>query len=541
MAILEIARIQVRRGQENITGVPQLDSGEFGWALDTQQLYIGNGSLAEGAPTEGNTRIMTEHDLFAIYDIPAYNYIGHSPAAPLITSPYNDEDDIVRTIQSKLDDFVTIYDFGGSSDAEGYNDLNLQQALNQLYLNSDKAEYASRVALRIPAGHYIFSSTVYIPPNTTIIGDGQDKTVLEQTSMDTALFTFFDYELGPIQQGSFSESFRPRSINLMGITFKYADAVNPNTVEPLVHADCSEKSYFIDCKFVGNYVPTETVSTDSYTGLYIRSQGAAVDSNNLRIEGCSFENLYYGIKSNHDIEDTIITNSKFKNLHRGIVFNESLEAGNNLGAMRSKIHNNRFELIEAEAIFVGTNTDATPSYNVSSYNTFKEVGNGLAGDLGTGTNITSIINFQTPGNVSKGDFFVRLDSINSTSTSAMLAQTVEGSAYVSGESVYVKNIDMASDALFKLPHNGKNQMFKLQYTALWSSQKISRTGEIIINAATFGVNPSAEIIDNYTYTGPNDGGLVFTANLDLSTNVISIDYNSSSVDGTISYQYNQLQ
>ena len=74
-----------------------------------------------------------------------------------------------------------------------------------------------------------------------------------------------------------------------------------------------------------------------------------------------------------------------------------------------------------------------------------------------------------------------------------------------------------------------------------SSQNISRTGEIIINAATFGVNPSAEIIDNYTYTGPNDGGLVFTANLDLSTNVISIDYNSSSVDGTISYQYNQLQ
>ena len=97
MAILEIARIQVRRGQENITGVPQLDSGEFGWALDTQQLYIGNGLLAEGAPSEGNTRIMTEHDLFAIYDLPAYNYIGHSPAAPLITSPYNDEDDIVRS------------------------------------------------------------------------------------------------------------------------------------------------------------------------------------------------------------------------------------------------------------------------------------------------------------------------------------------------------------------------------------------------------------------------------------------------------------
>ena len=41
MAVIEIAKIQVRRGQESVTGVPQLDPGELGWAEDTQHLYIG--------------------------------------------------------------------------------------------------------------------------------------------------------------------------------------------------------------------------------------------------------------------------------------------------------------------------------------------------------------------------------------------------------------------------------------------------------------------------------------------------------------------
>jgi hypothetical protein len=46
--------------------MPQLASGELGWALDTQHLYIGNGSTSEGAPSVGNTRILTERD--SIFD-----------------------------------------------------------------------------------------------------------------------------------------------------------------------------------------------------------------------------------------------------------------------------------------------------------------------------------------------------------------------------------------------------------------------------------------------------------------------------------------
>lgn len=61
MAIVQISQIKHRRGtNENL---PQLSSAELGWSVDTQQLYIGNGTLAEGAPQIGNTRILTTKDL----------------------------------------------------------------------------------------------------------------------------------------------------------------------------------------------------------------------------------------------------------------------------------------------------------------------------------------------------------------------------------------------------------------------------------------------------------------------------------------------
>jgi len=59
MAVIQISKIQVRRGlQENL---PQLASGELGWSIDDRRLYIGNGTLVEGAPTVGITEILTEY------------------------------------------------------------------------------------------------------------------------------------------------------------------------------------------------------------------------------------------------------------------------------------------------------------------------------------------------------------------------------------------------------------------------------------------------------------------------------------------------
>ena len=57
MPIVQISRIQHRRGKN--TDLPQLAAGELGWVIDDQRLYIGNGTVSDGAPAVGNTEIVT--------------------------------------------------------------------------------------------------------------------------------------------------------------------------------------------------------------------------------------------------------------------------------------------------------------------------------------------------------------------------------------------------------------------------------------------------------------------------------------------------
>jgi hypothetical protein len=58
VAIVQISRITNRKGlQENL---PQLAGAELGWSVDSRRLFIGNGTLQEGAPVIGNTEILTE-------------------------------------------------------------------------------------------------------------------------------------------------------------------------------------------------------------------------------------------------------------------------------------------------------------------------------------------------------------------------------------------------------------------------------------------------------------------------------------------------
>ena len=53
MAIVQISRITNRKGLTVDLPSP-LAGAELGWATDERRLFIGNGTLAEGAPVVGN-------------------------------------------------------------------------------------------------------------------------------------------------------------------------------------------------------------------------------------------------------------------------------------------------------------------------------------------------------------------------------------------------------------------------------------------------------------------------------------------------------
>ena len=69
MAVIQVSQIQVRSGYQE--DLPALATGEFGWCVDTQRLFIGKGTLAEGAPETGVTEILTEYSVGLITDVTA--------------------------------------------------------------------------------------------------------------------------------------------------------------------------------------------------------------------------------------------------------------------------------------------------------------------------------------------------------------------------------------------------------------------------------------------------------------------------------------
>jgi hypothetical protein len=163
MAVVQISKIQLRRGRKNSgTGLPQLASGEMAWAIDTQELYIGNGAVSEGAPAVGNTKILTEHD--NILDLlEQYTY-----------RPDEIETGTSRTLQQRLDEgTVNAKSFGVEADVDGDQTDKIQAAIYNLYLVGTAND---RVALEFDPGTYKITGTLYIPGYVRLIGSGIDNT-----------------------------------------------------------------------------------------------------------------------------------------------------------------------------------------------------------------------------------------------------------------------------------------------------------------------------------------------------------------------------
>jgi len=184
MAVYQISRIQIRRGQANQgTGLPQLASGEMAWAIDTQELYIGNGAVSEGAPAVGNTKILTSNDLSSQAGLVNTIFYTYKVLDTSIVTGTSVNAPVSRSLQARLDDTVNLANFLTPADVVG-NDYTaaLQRAINQLFLNSGHgyaySTVGNRIKLTLPAGTFNTSSTLYVPSYATIEGAGVDKTII---------------------------------------------------------------------------------------------------------------------------------------------------------------------------------------------------------------------------------------------------------------------------------------------------------------------------------------------------------------------------
>lgn len=489
MAVVSISRIQVRRGQKNTgSGLPQLASGELGWAIDTRELYIGNGAVSEGAPAVGNTKILTEYDnLFSLANTYSYKLDDG-----LIVTGSNSASPVERSLQNRLDDRVSVRAFGALGDGITDDTEAIQRAIDQLYLNpATKGTAQSRVVLHVEAGEYILSDSLFIPPFATLKGAGSEQTIFKQTASDKVVaYTVNDSSEPNSYANDASSTFinQPRNISLVGITFQHT-----HNQKGLILQSCRD-SEFIDIGVRGTWTISSAVLEQS-TGIELNSLSNAVSSDNNHFLNCKIENYSYGVRSNWDIKYNVFSKCSFNTSFHSIIFGDDITQegtpGQETGPVRNIFEKSIFFNINRQAIHIVTGTD-----NVSYNNSFNSVGN----DGGPETSPqTPVIEFNDDSNVSSHDWFSRTDALISGGglTGVPYLPEVGGSAHYT--IMYEKQItfgDLSNARIFRLPA-APAATYKLDYSIVNPDFTKRGTLTIVVNTA----NDSVEISDDYHFTG----------------------------------------
>jgi hypothetical protein len=483
VAIVQISRIQVRRGKKNTgTGVPQLASGELGWAIDAQELYIGNGSTQEGAPAVGNTRILTENDnileLSGQYFFKGFDEIENSP---LISTA------VGRSLQARLDDFVSAANFGVLGDGFIDDTTALQNAIDALFgSGTDKPD---RAVLYIPAGTYRLTQPLNIPPFATIVGAGVENTIFINEGT-TVFETIGDLPIAQVDLDT-----QPRYITISNMSIE----CKSNSTALFLNS-CRD-SVFSNLKLTGQWFIPElgepTPSGFENYGIEMVAKSDIITCKNNVFENVYIEKFTKGILSLYKIVNNRFTNFDFYEIETAVEFGETISGlPNVVGPTENVIENSRFELVQKEGIYIRSG-----DYNISKGNRFVNVGND-----GGNTPITSVIKFNTNTNVSVDDYFERtaLSSLN-TDVSIEYFPEVEGRSIFNTifpvETVVGSTRDTGAEELplFKLPLIDQGTL-SIEYVYTADSPLIVREGVLGVTVNRLDSN-NVVLLDDFRTAG----------------------------------------
>lgn len=491
MAVVSLSRIQVRRGRKNQgSGLPQLASGEFGWAIDSQELYIGNGSVTEGAPAVGNTKILTDKD--NVFDfVGDYVYRRGLTNDGVVVYPVQtgeqENQPVARTLQERLDDVVNLKNFG----AEPGTDITipLQRALDQLYLRNPLT-VANRVVLNIDPGEYTINSTVYIPPYATIQGSGIDKTVIEFTETGDAFATVNSsrtigetYNTIPELTDNLTSTTQPRSILLTGLTVKIPDN---STAFNLI--SCKD-SVFVNISVEG----LGSEHTDSL-GFNLRNAdtiNGPVTQNNV-FDQIKITSVFTAVESNYFVKDNTWKQCEFEDLEYGIRFGIGI-INPNASPQNNRIQNSVFKIISKQAIHIENGV-----WNSSYQNRFFNVGNDR---LPNKIPVTPIIQLDNIKNVSDQDWFERtyeVGLIDSNYIGADYFPEVQSDTFTEQPITIEKSITSGSTELLVLPAD-KSKSFEIEYVLVYDTIQGVRTG--VIDITIDPENNVKSVVDDYDFLG----------------------------------------
>ena len=520
MAVVQISRIQIRRGQKNQgTGLPQLASGELGWAIDTRELFVGNGAVSEGAPEVGNTKVLTQYDnIFTLAD--TYSYRSEDE---FIQTGASSGSPVQRSLQDRLDDRVSVRSFGLTGETSQDATAGLQRAVNQLFLNAGIAGEQGRVVLHLEAGVYVIDSTIEIPPHATLVGAGPDKTVIRQTTANAVFKTVNSDDQTP------TFNTQATNIHIEGMTLQA-------TLTSLgLQLDSCRDSHFENVDIVGPFTAGDTIPTDFSTdiGIKLDSLSGAVESSNNKFINCKVTGFAYGVMSNWDIDHNIFDRCEFNTLGHGFAFGVdmalgSAASGTSVGPHNTQITKCKFIDINRHGIWIENG-----SYNTSSGNSFISVGN----EAGTeGQPQYSVIKYAKIGNESINDYFARTAALSYNQefiNNVPYLPEIEGVCnFVNGYEHKVSIGQGNGVKTFRLPAVA-NQSYDIDYLMVSNNYEMIRSGVLNITMDAYGT-ATVSISDSYDYAGDTtyETSISFGANIldedgDLTNETISVTVTST--------------
>jgi len=497
VAVVQISRIQVRRGQKNQgTGLPQLASGELGWAVDTQELFIGNGAVSEGSPYVGNTKLLSEHDnLFDFANTYTYKKDLNIQTGSAVNSP------VLRTLQDRLDDRVSIRAFGVSGDGSDVTQ-SVQNAIDQLFLNpANKGQSQARVVLHFEAGTYTLSDTLYLPPYCTIQGAGPDKTIFVSGNF-AAFKTVNDTSIPntPAPDSTSTTINQARNINLDGFTIQSTGGSG------IILQSCKD-STFTNINIIGSYSLGDAVD-GTINGIELTALSTTVNTGRNKFKNVNVQGFVTAVKSNNDIIDNAWQDCEFRTLWQGFAFGIDTILGVDgqlTGPINNVIQTCKFDSIYQSAIKIVAGKE-----NQSIDNKFYRIGN----EAGTDINVAHpIIDFTNSYNSSKGDWFERTDILANNRTPAwalddtyvewpqiQYVPEVQGPVITSLDYTHSLSVGQLNEftKLFKLPADG---IRALEVDYLYKSAIIQayRSGKLTIIVDP--VNDTYQLSDDFDFTG----------------------------------------
>jgi len=581
VAIVQISRITNRKGLQEDLPQP-LAPAELGWAVDTRQLFIGPGTLAEGSPDEyNNVEILTEYsDILATQT--AYTYQGAAAGYTAQTGPTAGSP-ISQSLQSRLDSYCVVTDFGATGDGVTDDTLAINRALYQLYCV--QANPQIRRSLFFPAGNYIITNTILVPPYAMLYGEGPESSILNffvaewtstvayaagvlvksgslyyrsnfavpaGTALTATVGSPAQYYWGNISSGAASglpeyimqtaSSTQQTGVNIVSPYEPQNILIsNMNMVtNQLMDGMLVERAH--DCAFtnVGIEGPlttaTLTVATDDIAAVRWASTTTLVDSH-INFDNCSFKGFTYGTNTDQQIEGVTFSNCNFDTLYQGVYLGGATPV--NGGPTGVRLISNVFDNIYVEGVVING-----VSLNTTTNNVFYDVGNHFNG---AALAASSIIDIDTANNVCLGDMFERTTA-QSTAYARINLNNTAGIAMENGYRLQQGTYKRESGVQFTLVDNVSvaAQILTFSATAVKAVQinytivrgTAVRTGVYTIVAGTDASGTNLQGSD----TGVQNSSPGVTFSVTESTSVVSWKYVTTSTgnNGILTYSVTYL-